>query len=143
MRKIYFAGSIRGGRVDAELYHQLIELLKQYGTVLTEHVGSKTLSVLGEQGPTAEFIRQRNLNWIMECNMVVTEVTQPSLGVGYEIGKAEEWSKPILCIFRDQKGKRVSAMIAGSPHLTVVKYHDMASAKQVFDNYFHSLPQTA
>ncbi len=42
--KIYFAGSIRGGRDDAEIYSGIIELLKRYGDVLTEHVGDRTLS---------------------------------------------------------------------------------------------------
>lgn len=37
--KIYFAGSIRGGRDDATLYHKIIETLKTYGQVFTEHVG--------------------------------------------------------------------------------------------------------
>ena len=37
--KIYFAGSIRGGRDDAEIYSQIIEFLQGYGQVLTEHVG--------------------------------------------------------------------------------------------------------
>ena len=41
--KIYFAGSIRGGRVDVGLYHRLIEYLKQNRTVLTEHVGDLSL----------------------------------------------------------------------------------------------------
>lgn len=42
--QIYFAGSIRGGRDDADLYHRIIEQLQAYGTVLTEHVGAKDLS---------------------------------------------------------------------------------------------------
>ena len=46
--KIYFAGSIRGGRDDKELYSQIIKLLSDYGTVLTEHIGSNGLSVMGE-----------------------------------------------------------------------------------------------
>ena len=37
--KIYFAGSIRAGRSDQELYQKLIRGLKHYGRVLTEHVG--------------------------------------------------------------------------------------------------------
>jgi hypothetical protein len=41
--KIYFCGSIRAGRQDAELYARLINQLRAYGTVLTEHVGSKEL----------------------------------------------------------------------------------------------------
>ncbi len=37
--KIYFAGSIRGGRVDAPIYQFLIAYLSSFGEVLTEHVG--------------------------------------------------------------------------------------------------------
>ena len=36
---------------------------------------------------------------------IVAEVTQPSLGVGYEIGRAFE-KKKILCLFRPDSGKR-------------------------------------
>lgn len=43
LKKIYFAGSIRAGRDDADLYLRLIKELQQYGTVLTEHVGCKTV----------------------------------------------------------------------------------------------------
>ena len=38
-RLIYFCGSIRGGKQDTLLYRRIIEQLKQYGEVLTEHVG--------------------------------------------------------------------------------------------------------
>ena len=47
-RKIYFAGSIRGGRDDAALYGRIIEKLKTYGTVFTEHVGKKDINVEGK-----------------------------------------------------------------------------------------------
>ena len=37
-RSIYFCGSIRGGREDAALYRRIIDQLKEYGDVLTEHI---------------------------------------------------------------------------------------------------------
>lgn len=37
---------------------------------------------------------------------VVAEVTQPSLGVGYEIGRAVAMNKRILCLYRPQENKR-------------------------------------
>ena len=46
--KIYFAGSIRGGRDDQELYFDMITDLQNHGTVLTEHIGNKELGNLGE-----------------------------------------------------------------------------------------------
>lgn len=39
------------------------------------------------------------------CPVVVAEVTQPSLGVGYELGRAVALGKPILCLFRPQSGR--------------------------------------
>ena len=42
--KFYFAGSIRGGRDDVELYRELIKYLQAFGRVLTEHIGLDSLS---------------------------------------------------------------------------------------------------
>lgn len=47
-RKIYFAGSIRAGRNDVQLYSKIVGILKKYGTVLTEHVGDPNLTESGE-----------------------------------------------------------------------------------------------
>ncbi len=47
--KIYFAGSIRGGRDDSEIYFKIIEMLQATGAdVLTEHIGSSELTSHGE-----------------------------------------------------------------------------------------------
>jgi 2'-deoxynucleoside 5'-phosphate N-hydrolase len=88
--KIYFAGSIRGGREDSDIYLQIVSVLRRYGTVLTEHVADADLSVAGEQLSDQQ-IYERDLQWLRSCDCLVAEVTKPSLGVGYEIGKATEW----------------------------------------------------
>ncbi len=45
--KIYFAGSIRAGRADSQLYHRIVQLLQKYGKVLTEHVGDPNMDETG------------------------------------------------------------------------------------------------
>ena len=47
--KIYFAGSIRGGRDDVNIYLEIISYLRNYGEVLTEHVADAGLVDKGEQ----------------------------------------------------------------------------------------------
>ena len=42
--KIYFGGSISGGRGDQETYGQIIAYLKNFGEVLTEFIGNTSLS---------------------------------------------------------------------------------------------------
>ena len=43
--KVYFAGSIRGGRVDAALYQKMINYIKKTDIVLTEHIGKSNMSL--------------------------------------------------------------------------------------------------
>lgn len=133
--KIYFAGSIRGGRDDREIYMEIIKHLQNHGQVLTEHIGSASLTSMGEGGITDEYIYQRDMEWVNEADIVVAEVTQVSLGVGYEIGWADG-KKPIVCLYREQEGKRLSAMISGNKNLNVFNYTDLESAKAVIDGYF-------
>ena len=119
--KIYFAGSIRGGRDDAELYSQVIALLQQYGQVLTEHIGDMQLSIAGE-AKDAEYIFARDVAWIREADVIVAEVSTPSLGVGYEIGLAESVGKKILCLYRPQEDKKLSVMVSGNKAVSVSEY---------------------
>lgn len=133
--KIYFAGSIRGGREDAALYFEIIEYLKSYGEVFTEHVGDTNLSELGDDGPNDKFIHDRDLNWLQASDFIVAEVTTVSMGVGYEIGRAVEAGKEILCLFRPDSGKNISAMIAGCDDLELVNYSSIEEAKIAIDDF--------
>jgi nucleoside 2-deoxyribosyltransferase len=135
--KIYFAGSIRGGRADSALYHEIVQRLKTYGEVFTEHVGDTELGVLG-QDIGDQKIHDRDLDWLMSSDYLVAEVTTPSLGVGYEIGKATEWGKPVLCLYRPTEGRSLSAMISGCNAVTLKQYQSPTELKQIFENYFRS-----
>ncbi len=128
--KIYFAGSIRGGREDSTLYLQIIDYLKTFGEVLTEHVGDPNLTELGDDGPTDRNIHNRDLEWLKSADILVAEVTTVSMGVGYEIGRAVESGKNVLCLFRPDTGKNLSAMIAGCPDITLANYQTFDDAKK-------------
>ena len=90
MKKIYFAGSIRAGRENAELYAEIIANLNKANIVLTEHLGDKTISAFGENNLTDEQIYERDISWLKECDVVVADVSTPSIGVGYELAFAEQ-----------------------------------------------------
>lgn len=118
--KIYFAGSIRGGRDDAAIYLELVDELAKYGEVLTEHVAT-----VGEEDMTDGEIFARDLAWLSSCDVVVAEVTTPSLGVGYEIGIAQGLNIPIICLYRPGEGRRLSAMLGGNPGVPVIEYESV------------------
>ncbi len=137
-RLIYFAGSIRGGRDDQALYFEIVQRLRQYGTVLTEHVGDKGLSDKGEILSDRQ-IHDRDIAWLKSSDCLIAEVTSPSLGVGFEIAKASEWGKPVLCLFRRNKGRLLSAMIAGCKDVTLREYSTPAELESIFDGFLGGL----
>lgn len=132
--KIYFSGSIRGGRQDAELYKLLIDELKRYGTVLTEHIGYESI----DHSKNDRQIHDRDMSWLRVSDIVIAEVTTPSLGVGYEIGRALDMGKRVVCLYRKIDGKSISAMINGSPDVECFMYRDFSEAKKMFARIFSS-----
>jgi nucleoside 2-deoxyribosyltransferase len=132
--RIYFAGSIRAGREDVDLYHKMIAHLKQYGEVLTEHVGDYSLSVEGQHQLTDKYIHDRDLKWLLSSDVVVAEVTVPSLGVGYEIATAVREKIPVIGLFRENEGRQLSAMIRGSGGVNTIVYSDLETALSELDN---------
>ena len=115
--KIYFAGSIRGGRADVMLYHQLIEYMKQNHTVLTEHVGDLSL----QEAATDVAIYEQDTAWLRESDIVIAECTSPSLGVGYELAYAEKYGKPVH-IFYNRLRTSLSAMLTGDSYFSIHPY---------------------
>lgn len=80
MKKVYFAGSIRGGREDAGLYRRLIQYIQKDNIVLTEHIGDLSLSKTESLGDSA--IYEQDTAWLRESDLVIAECSTPSLGVG-------------------------------------------------------------
>ena len=136
--KIYFAGSIRGGRDDQKLYFSIISELQKYGTVLTEHIGNKELTGLGEVTRTDKEIFERDMEWVREADLIVAEVSTPSLGVGYELGQAEAMNKQVLCLYRETEGKRLSAMVSGNNYFNIKKYKNLEDVILILKDYFGS-----
>ena len=137
-RVIYFAGSIRGGRDDTTIYQQLIEKLRKFGRVSTEHIGSPNLTANGEEA-SPRMIHDRDLDWLQSSDVIVAEVTTPSLGVGYEIARATQWQKSVLCLFRTGTPRTLSAMISGCPGVTVREYANVDEVDEILETFFGEL----
>jgi len=73
------------------------------------------------------------MEWLRSSHLVVAEVTQPSLGVGYELGAAEALGIPVVCLFRPASGRSLSAMLRGNKAFRVVEYVSLAEAAAWLD----------
>lgn len=121
MTKIYFACSITGGG-DNSNYLSLIQTIKTAGgDVISEIFANDAINYGGSPLP-AEDIYLRDIEMIHEADAVIAELSNPSLGVGYELGYAEKIGKPILGLYNRDAEKRLSAMVTGNSYVDLAYY---------------------
>ena len=129
MKKVYFAGSIRGGRDDAALYSRIIARINESARVLTEHVGAPSIEAMNEADKTDRDIYIQDTNWLRESDLVIAECSTPSLGVGYELAFAEKLGKPVHIFFDTRRGT-LSAMLTGDDYFRI---HYYSSENELFE----------
>ena len=131
-KNVYFAGSIRGGRVDAALYHRIISYIKKTDTVLTEHIGKSNMSLTAQTRAVDTHIYEQDTTWLRSSDLLIAECTCPSLGVGYELAYAEAHNIPVF-IFYDKTKSNLSAMLNGNTYFTIIPYETEEEIYPVLD----------
>ncbi|MBI2607636.1 MAG: nucleoside 2-deoxyribosyltransferase [Candidatus Doudnabacteria bacterium] len=104
--KIYLASSIT----------QASKALKPVIDELKEKVRAEfeLLDFFGLGPGEAKAVFQHNIQQMHNADLVLAECSQPSLGVGFEIGYALSINKPVLAVALSDVS--VSRMITGNPH---------------------------
>lgn len=122
--KIYFSGSIYGGRQKLETYKKLINELRKYGEVLDAEVADD--NVLIDEEKQSDYDIFENLEQeINQADLIFAEFTVPSLGVGYEIGYADKSNKKIIGIYDETVTPKISTMLRGNKRLKIIPYTDI------------------
>ena len=129
-KKVYFAGSIRGGREDVAVYKRIIDYINATDTVLTEHIGLGSLSVKARTKEDDVHIYERDTEWLRSSDVLIAECTNPSHGVGYELAYAEARNIPVH-IFYDKRKANISAMLNGNAYFKVYPYENEAEIYSV------------
>lgn len=119
--KVYFACSVRGGG-DTTHYAEIVKALKTHGAEVMSEVFVNDAILYGGSPLPVDQIYERDTQMIQKADYVVAEVTNPSLGVGYELAYAEKLQKPILCLFNKDSDKKLSAMVAGNDYNQIAYY---------------------
>ncbi len=139
---VYFAGSISGGRDYVETYREMIAYLRTLGHhVFTEHIIDPNVFER-ESRFTPEEIYKRDMEWLEQSDCLIADVSNPSLGVGFEVATALFRVRPCLCLYH--KDVFLSRMILGnpSPVLWVRSYTDAADWQCAIQAFFRDVPKT-
>lgn len=140
MSEIYFACSIRGGG-DTSRYRTIVDSIKTAGgNVLSEVFVNDAIQYGGSPLPSDEIYR-RDIQMIHDSDAMVAEVSNPSLGVGYELAYAEKLGRPILCLIDLGSENRLSAMVSGNEYNSIGGYDSDDDILNLIKTFFskHSL----
>lgn len=135
MSQIYFAGSISGGRHFLETHTAMVHWLQNHGHhVLTEHIINPNVFT-HEAEHTDQYIYERDIAWLQQADCLISEVSNPSLGVGYEICFALNIGKPVLCLYHADVF--LTRMLTGNTRSGLdVKMYNSDSAWQTYMQEF-------
>lgn len=144
--KVFFGCAMRGGqsvvsREDLALFPVLIEELGH--ELASKHQTEKGI-LQKEDLLTKSEIHDRDYGWILESECGVFEISNPSLGVGGEISDMLHEGKSVLCLYKKEVEKSVSAYILGKDGSSMPfkakcechAYESMEDAKLIIRTFF-------
>lgn len=138
---IYCAGAIKGDISYQHFYKEIVEYLSESGHIAYSEL-NKEISTSPSLSDREIFTR--DIQWLKESELMIAEISGPSLGVGFEISFAlYVLNIPVLALHHSDKGK-VSAMITGcTSDLISVKDYSTSEEVRELINHFISYNGTA
>lgn len=129
MSKIYFAAPMRGIRGALNESRELLKKLEERGhIVLTKHVVEEVLDT--DRGMSHREVFERDIRLLDEADLLVAEVSYPSLGVGFEISYALLKGKTVVALVRKDRVDSLSSLIRGITwsNFHLIEYSDVGEA---------------
>lgn len=112
--KIYFEASITGKKHYKENYEKIVQTLESLGhSVISDHIlKCEQNNLLNESQEEREKHHKKLNKWLSQADVVVAEVSFPSVSVGYELALALQKGKPVLALHVED---RIPVALIGEP----------------------------
>ena len=133
---IFFTYKKRGSQDNEDRCLEIIEYLKKYGTITSAYIRERNIDYSGAKLTDKEIL-ERNSKMIREADILVAEVTTPSLGVGYQIHFSKTINKRIVCLYKNQIKTELSPIINGDEGLEIIKYDTLKELFSKLDIIFN------
>lgn len=122
--KVFFSASISGRDSFEENYKAIVDDLKVRGyRVQSDHVlgvDKKKLSDVSDKYRIDYY--KKLVKWISESDLIVAEVTQPSISIGHEVSLALEKGKNVIALSSTTRGPAIFLAMK-SDKLQMLKYN--------------------
>jgi len=131
--KVYFLGAVSGLSEYGNTYNKIVKILEENdNSVISEHVlgvASKEVSNLSEEFREEYFKKMEKS--IKSSDVMVAEISKPTVNIGYEIAYAIEKDKPVLVLYKEST--KVFPLLIGntSDKLEISAYQDESDLERV------------
>ena len=114
--KIYFAYTIRGDKSRIHIAKEVVDMLKQKGhDVMTEIFLRDGAEDNGDM--TDQQVFERDIRWLDECDVLVSEISGSSFGIGYETAYIlSGLGKKAFILYHKEAEHKISKMALGNTH---------------------------
>ncbi len=138
-QKVYLGFTVVGSREKLELVKTIAMMLEQRGhRILTKHLLSDHVRI--EEGmKSPEYVFERDMKWIKECDVFIAEVSGSSFGIGFESGFLLGESKKKVYLLYDAALKNdISKMATGNSlkKCTVLGYNSISEVREFIEKHF-------
>jgi nucleoside 2-deoxyribosyltransferase len=136
-QKVFFSCSMRGGygRVTQAELRQIPDIIEALGLeVISRHQTTENF-MDSESKLTDTEIHDRDYRWLQDADLVIAEITNPSLGVGAEIADAVHLGIPVLCVYKREFENQISAYISGKTGVFCRAYADYDELKEAIKEF--------
>lgn len=143
--KIYFNASITGKKEYGENYQKIVDALQEMDhKVVYEHVFKTEINHLASESTKERAEHHKYVSSSLNnADLMVTEVSYPSVSVGYEIGLALDKNKPVLALYATESPPPALAG-ENSEKFIIAQYDpmDLKSSLQILINELVELQDT-
>ena len=136
-KRVFFSCSMRGGYsklAQAEL-RQIPDLLESLDLELLSRHQTQDDFWKSESRLTERQIHDRDYRWLQKADLVIAEITNPSLGVGAELADAVWLGIPVLAVYKREYEHEISAYICGKAGVVCRAYRDTADLKEIIREF--------
>lgn len=121
--KILFVASIQGKASREKDYQMVVDSLERTGNdIISDHVMKYNQDDLDSWSDDKKVDFHKKLfDYIKKCDLVVGEVSYPSVSVGYLISMALDFGKPTILLYKGTKEPNLLSSLM-SDKLQVVRY---------------------
>jgi len=134
IRTVYAAGPIQSVNNRTQTLKQLVSICKSLGLKVGSGLWNADLKAENREN----LVYEGDCELIDASDAVIAEISRPSLGIGYEIGRAIHYNKiPVLAVAR-KDAKNISSMILGNRNITVKRYRNLKELRKIIKEWIQN-----